>query len=104
MALASAVQNSRYVAQVIVWADEENDPLDLTGATLSGRILSEATGEVADIDGTLSIIDPDAGSFSWQYGPGDVSTPGRFQVQFTATYGSISERTFITPWYVERAI
>lgn len=105
MALANAVQGARHTAQRVTWTDTEGDALNLTGATLSGRILDEATGLARDMDGTLSIISPTQGVFDWQYGELDVGAAGAFRVQFTASYGaSGSDRTLQEEWRVEAAI
>lgn len=105
MALANAVQGARHTGQRITWSDKDSDPQDLTGATLTGRILNRQTGQVAAIDGTLTADgDPSAGVFVWSYGANDVATAGVFAVQFVATYGSLNDKTLIETWVVERAI
>jgi hypothetical protein len=110
MALADAVQGSRYIAQQITWTDEDGTAVDLTGATLTGRIRSLDDRNLAPraIDGTLT-PDPDQvnniGDFSWAYGATDVGTAGSFQVQFIATFvGGLSEKTLLEEWTVHAAI
>ena len=51
MALSHAVQGARHTVQRITWQDADGDPLNLTGATLTGRRLDLATGTAAAVDG-----------------------------------------------------
>jgi hypothetical protein len=105
MALANAVQGARHTPQVITWTDGDGDALNLTGATLTGRVIDLGTETARNVDGVLSVIDPATGSFQWAYGALDVGTAGRFSVQFTATFGAAgADRTLLEPWEVERAI
>lgn len=107
MALSFAVEGARYIAQSITWTDEDGTAVDLTGAVLSGRIRNTATGVVTAIDGTLT---PDAdqatnpGVFTWAYGTNDVGTVGLFEVQFIATFGSLTEKTLLEKWQVYDAL
>jgi hypothetical protein len=105
MALSDSVQGARHTAQRVTWLDKDGDPQDLTGATLTGRLLNRAAGTAAAIDGVLTAIDPAAGIFTWAYGTADVSTPGTFDAQFIATYGDgKADKTLVEKWIVHRAI
>lgn len=105
MALSRSVQNARHTAQRITWTDGDGDPQNLTGATLTGRILNRQAGTATAIDGTLTVDVPVAGVFVWEYGAGDVATVGEFEVQFTASYiDGKNDKTLIERWRVERAI
>jgi len=105
MALANAVQGARHTAQQVTWTDGDGDPLDLTGATVTGRILDEATGVARNIDGVLAVANALAGEFNWTYGALDVGAAGAFRVQFTASFGAAgSDRTLQEEWRVEAAI
>lgn len=104
MALSSAVQGARRTAQRITWLDEDGDPFGLSGVTLSGRIRRVATGDVATLDGTLTVTDGLAGQFEWHYGTGDVAAPGDYEVQFSATVAGLADRTFPTAWRVIEAL
>jgi hypothetical protein len=105
MALSGAVQGARHTAQRVTWLDEDGDPQDLTGATLTGRLLNRATGTAANMDGTLAVVDATAGVFDWAYGVTDVGTPGTFDAQFVATYADTkSDKTLTEKWEVHRAI
>lgn len=103
--LAQAVQNARHTSQIITWADEDGNPLVLSGATLTGVIESKESGESRAIDGTLSIFDAIEGMFEWEYGELDVGEAGHFFVQFIATFGLDDEdRTMVEDWKVVRAL
>lgn len=104
MPLSNAVQGARHTPQRITWQDADGDPLNLTGATLSGRRLNLDTETAAALDGALSIVDGEAGVFAWAYGDSDVATAGAFRVQFVATYGDKADKTLSELWVVEEAI
>lgn len=105
MALSSAVQNARHTAQRVTWQDTDGDPLNLTGATLSGRRLDLETGQAVALDGALTLVEPEAGTFDWRYGAGDVAAAGAYQVQFVATFGDgLTDRTLAELWIVEPAL
>jgi hypothetical protein len=104
MALADAVQGARHVAQQITWVDSSGDAVDLTGATVTGKIRNGA-GVVRDIDGTLTVTDDSGGVFTWAYGEDDVADDGGHEVQFIATYADTTQdKTFITSWLVREAL
>lgn len=102
MAIANAIQNATKVGQVITWQDADGDPLPLTGSTLSGFITDPLTGVTKAIAGSLGFVtDGSDGVFTWAYGNTDVDTPGRFIVQFVATYGDTREaKSRPIEWYV----
>ncbi len=106
MALADAVQGAKRPSQQITWTDEDGNALDLSGATITGRIRDETTGIARDIDGTLAIVTAASGIFSWDYGTQDVGTAGTFAVQFIATYGSnpTPAKSFTSSWIVRDII
>lgn len=106
MALAHAVQGARYLTCQISWEDSEGDPVDLTGAVLTGKKQSIETGEVDDIDGVLSVVYPGTnGIFTWRYGDNDVAVAGEFLLQITATYpDTLIDRTMLELWAVHRAL
>jgi hypothetical protein len=104
MELASAIQNARHTAQAITWTDADGDPQNLTGATLTGRILP-ASGTGRAIDGTLTITGAAAGQFTWAYGTNDVASAGSFYVQFVATYADTkNDKTIKEAWVVKPEI
>ena len=104
MPLSNAVQGARHTAQRIVWADGDDDPLNLTGATITARLLDLATGQARAATGTLEVLDAEAGLFSWVYGVEDVATAGAFNVQFVATFGETNDKTLAELWEVEPAL
>jgi hypothetical protein len=104
MALADAVQGARHIAQQITWQDSAGDAIDLTDATITGKI-RDGTKTVRDIDGSLDITDATSGVFTWTYGADDVGTAGGHEVQFIATYtDTTKDKTFITSWLVREAL
>src|SRR3989304_2867247 len=101
MGLSNAVQGARYIPQQITWTDEDGTAVNLTGATLTGKLKNMATGGITSNDGTLAIGTAPAGIFSWTYGSLDGGTVGNFSVQFIATYaGPLTEKTLTEPWRV----
>ena len=104
MARSNAVQGARHTAQQINWVDGDGDPLNLTGATITARLLDLATSTARAVTGTLEVLGAEAGLFSWVYGVGDVATAGAYHVQFVATFGSANDKTLAELWEVEAAI
>lgn len=105
MALASAVQGARHFAQVITWTDTENEPVDLSGAAISGRMRPVSSSTAGDITGTLAVTDGPGGVFTWAYGAADVAAAGNFLVQFVATYpDTLTDRTLAEVWAVHEAL
>ena len=104
MALADAVQGARRPSQTITWTDAAGNPLDLTGATITARIL-RPTGAVAS-DGTFVVTDAANGVFRWDYSAADVASAGTFMVQFTAAFpsGATPARNTLAEWQVHEAV
>lgn len=104
--LADAVQGGKRPSQTITWGDEDGAPLDLSGATITARIRNRATGVAVDSDGTFTVTNGASGQFRWDYGTNDVATAGRFEVQFTAVFGTAPTpaRQFVAHWQVHEAI
>jgi hypothetical protein len=76
--------------------------VDLTGATgVTGKIVDRASTARA-IAGTLTVSDPANGVVTWAFAAGDL-VAGAYLVQITISYAlGLPERTFATPWQVER--
>jgi hypothetical protein len=87
MSRLSAVRGARAIVRDLPWQDSEGDPLDLTGATLSGKLHHIDSGLAQPIDGELTIVDAPAGRFTWALGEDDVAVAGDFLVEFDADYG-----------------
>lgn len=105
MALARAIKGADYRGQQITWKDEEGNALDLTGATITAKIRRAAGETAVSSDGTFSLVTASSGIFSWEYGTAvDLAESGEFEIQFTATYGASSEKTFIMPFVVAEAL
>lgn len=104
MNMPEAVQGARHLAATIQWTDTDGDPVNLTGATLSGRI-KPIGGSARAVDGTLTITGATTGLFTWTYGATDVGTAGRFEVQFKATYADTTYALSIpAKWRVHTAL
>lgn len=104
MALSNGILGARARSQVITWTDDSGNAINLTGATLSGKIKSKQTYTLRDIDGSLAIITAASGIFSWTYGANDVGESGEFWVQFKAAYAGQPDKTYLTEWEVKEAI
>lgn len=102
MALADAIEGSRHTAQQITWKDKDGVAVDLTGATLTGRLKDTTTGAITSIDsGALTLVTAASGIFQWAYGVNDVGTVGVYEVQFIATFGAGDiERSIPETWRV----
>lgn len=88
MALQDAVQTQRHTGQRITWKLPDGTAKDLTGATITGRLVNSSNQVAQAMDGTLAVVSPGTnGQFDWAYGVNDVASAGVFLAQFTATYG-----------------
>lgn len=105
MALSNAVQGATKFPQLITWTDTEGEPVDLSEATITGRIWSAVVAP-RNIEGPLQLDgDGSEGQFTWTYHANDVAIAGTFRVQFTATYaGNLKARTLQEKWEVKPAI
>jgi hypothetical protein len=105
MALAPSVAGAIRPSQVITWADDAGVALNLSGATITGKIRA-SDGTSRNIAGALSITNAASGIFTWDYAAGDVATAGLFAVQFTAAFasGQTPARSIIESWLVYEAI
>jgi len=105
MALADAVQGSRWPAQQVTWTPEGGGGAVLTGAAITGKIRN-ASGQTRAVAGTITVTDGPGGVFTWQYAAEDVAEAGIFNVQFTATWpdGLTPGKTFIAPWIVAESL
>ena len=111
MGLSIAVEGSNHTVQQITWKDESGNAVDLTGATITGKMHPhDDSSDVSDIggggaDGTLALYDADAGIFTWTYGANNIGTVGTFTVQFIATFGDGSkEKSFKEQFIVKDAL
>lgn len=78
------VQGARAPAQPIQWLKDDATALDLSGATLTGFIWR--AGVATPITGALTLLDPPAGIFRWDYSADDVAVAGYHAVEFVATW------------------
>lgn len=103
MALADAVQGALRPSQLITWLDEDDNPLALTGATITAKIKRD--GIWVSSTGSFVLTDPANGVFRWDYSAADVATAGGFYVQFNAAFGSspTPAKTYIARWRVHES-
>lgn len=104
MALQDAVVAARHTGQQITWNDAQGNAKNLTGAIVSGRIRNKITGQARAIVGTLDLVTPASGIFSWEYATEDVAESGDFLVQFVATFGAANDKSFAQNWKVHEAL
>lgn len=103
MALAAAIKGAKRPSQTITWTRADGTAEDLSGATLTGYIRNQRTGETRAIDGDLTLVTAASGIFEWAYGDNDVSEAGEdFEVQFVASFASAPTpaKTRTTSWTV----
>ncbi|HNT76856.1 MAG TPA: hypothetical protein PKH77_17740 [Anaerolineae bacterium] len=106
MALEHAVAGAVRPNQSITWEDGDGIPLNLTGATITGKKRNVSSLVTTSIEGTLTVTDAANGVFVWAYAAADVSTAGEFVVQFTATFPSAPSpaRNWKEAWSVLEAL
>lgn len=107
LVLTDAFEGARHTAQTISCLDDDDNIIDLTGATISARIEDRETGIKRASDGTFALVAGGAtGKFNWTYGAVDVGTLGAYWVQFKATYGGAAtfDLGYEHAWRVRRAI
>lgn len=104
--LPPAIRGSRKRGLTITWTDDDNLPVDLTGAVLSGWKRKANSQEAAvAIDGALAVLTAAAGTFTWALGALDVGTVGVFDIQFIATYpDTLKSKTYEVDFEVLEAL
>lgn len=105
MALPQWVAGALRPSMSITWYREgTTTPETLTGATITGSMRRDGTTRT--ITGTLTVTDGAAGVFRWDFSAADVATPGTYEVQFSAAFGSgqTPAKTVITEWTIRRAL
>ena len=105
MALPRAIAGARRTGLLLTWKREDGSVVDLTGATLSGRLDPVEDGRASrDVSGSLEVVDPGRGQFRWTFAAADV-VAGVYAVQFKATYSDGTyELSFAEQWSVETAL
>jgi hypothetical protein len=106
MGLAAAIAGANRPSQQITWLTSDGESVDLTGATITGRMRNKDTNATRDISGTLTVTDATSGVFVWAYSTADVQTAGGYAVQFTATYAAAPTvtRSIVAAWTVMEAL
>lgn len=100
------IQGVNHPTYVFTWKDENGDAVNLTGATITGRIKNTNTGTVASCAGTFALVTATSGIFSYVPHENDSATVGKnYLIQFKATFGDGTiDKTFTMPLWVEEAI
>lgn len=104
--LAYAVKGAQRPSQIITWLDADGDAVNLSGATITGKMRNVFSGATTVIAGVLTVTNGSAGEFTWDYDAADVATAGPFVVQFTAAYlsGATPGKTIISDWEVKGSL
>ncbi len=87
--IAEVVQGSTRTPLSIAWVDENGDPVDLTGSTITGtmRPYARPNGEIKAISGSMSPVGGGSNNFTWDLDATDLDTAGKWVVQFLSTAG-----------------
>lgn len=86
----------------LTWLKADGTAQSLSGMTLTGVMWDGTTRR--DISGSLAVVTPGSGVFSWDPSPADVATAGVFQVEFRATSGAEYNLTYSTLLTVDEAL
>lgn len=101
------VYGANHPTYTITWTDEAGTAVNLTGATITGRIKNTLTGSAAALTGTLALVTAASGIFSYIPSSTDTSRDAskHYVLQFIATFGDATiEKTFKVPCWIEEAI
>jgi len=105
MQTIKTTQGSRYRGFTITCVDQATgSAVNLTGATITGRLIILATGVARAMDGTLGAGTLASGIVQWAPGTTDVATAGAHEGQIIATVGGLPLKTFRFRFDVEAAI
>lgn len=108
MAVVKAVQGGRWPPQPLVW-EIGGQPVNLSGASLTGSMLNRGTGTTRAISGQLTLVDAVRGEFVWYYAPEDVAEAGEFDVEFVAEFTegeppvTLRGKTFLSRWSIDQS-
>jgi len=98
-------QGSRYRGFTITCLDAETqEAVNLTGATITGRLVIKSTAVARDVTGELGAGVLASGIVQFAPGANDVATAGMHELQIIATIGGLAIKTFREDFYVEEAI
>lgn len=73
--------------------DDSSQIVDLTGALEVRFQMRKPDDRRFTVDNTASIIDAEAGSVRYTWGPNDLSVPGEYDVQWRVTYADARKQT-----------
>jgi hypothetical protein len=81
-----------------VLEDQNDEPIDLTGADVSIRLLEPRGGDEV-LNEPMTVSDATGGTVRYVWADGDTGDPGRYRTEFVVTYADGSEETFPNDGY-----
>ena len=102
--LPTWTEGSTYKGLLLTWTDEDGNPEDLTGATITGRIKDMQTKVARDVAGSIvPTANAAEGEAQWTFHVDDV-VAGKYEVQLKAVRSGKPWLSFVADWVVEAAI
>lgn len=83
--------------------DADNEPVNLTGATVRFIMATKATPRVVAVDDAAELGDG-PGKVVYQWVEGDTDTAGAYDVEFEVTFTDSTVQTFPTEGYLDCTI
>lgn len=84
--------------------DANNNPVDLTGATVKFVMATKVAPRTVAVDAAAALGIATAGEVVYEWVVGDTATAGSFDCEFEVTYLSGEVQTFPTSGYLECTI
>ena len=85
MTLSPWVIGQTHPVWALTWQDDTGNPVDLTAATITGKIAPPSGASVA-LKNTPAIITANIGRFNYSVAANEVAVAGTYMVQFIATF------------------
>jgi len=82
-AIGPLMQGQAGVVMTFTLTDLGGTVVNLTGLTITGTITNNQTKATAALAGTIALVTPASGIFSWTTAAADVGTAGSFKIVFT---------------------
>lgn len=100
------VQGATHPTYTITFLDANRSAYDLTGATMTGKVISSSTSTTTSLTGTFALVTAASGIFSYIPSTADAAlSAGNYRIQFTATYSDTTkDRTFLTSMLMETGL
>ena len=91
--MAVSTDSPRYVggilpAHAVTITDDSGNVVNLTGATLTSKMVNQLTGAVNVCGGVWTITNAAAGQATYSWQTADLAVPGVWDFYTTATYGT----------------